>query len=405
MAASQQYQAKPLEDLPGELLNKIFHPLVDDNGSADGRKTLFSLTVMNKYLRRVTKPGLFKHVRFHDLAASPGDEVLHSIRGFMRAPELSSFARTVAIYLNRLTRPRTNPAGQVAKPYHPLTLPEFVGALTRMPQVTELRIAMVGGPGRQCLQGLDAAVHWSPTGLNIRSLTVLFSTQEVPDRSNAEPHGSIDFLEALPQLKTLCVEGSPVHTRGMTLPAATETYSHPVTVSNLTRLRLYKTCSDPHSPFRKDAWLQNEVSALNLRRIAPQLEHLSILGELSLFQVSSLLDEILHLNLDKLKYLDITDEQSTHIFMGHRALPHRTQNHQPNENRSELAIRTFRRYPQLHRICFTGRMFGEAYLWGYVNAVADSTGYISDEINETDRRDVPTAWHHGVPQTDLLRFP
>ena len=74
MAVPQMYQPKLLEDLPAELLDKIFEPLADDNDSTDGRRTLFSLTVMNKYLRRVTKPGLFKHIRFHDLAASLGDE-------------------------------------------------------------------------------------------------------------------------------------------------------------------------------------------------------------------------------------------------------------------------------------------------------------------------------------------
>ncbi|KAK7704100.1 hypothetical protein SLS64_008658 [Diaporthe eres] len=123
----------------------------------------------------------------------------------------------------------------------------------------------------------------------------------------------------------------------------------------------------------------------------------------------------------KLKYLDITDEQTMDEYHERlkfimSTLPRQhncrlnfikylARNHALNEDRSELARETFDRCAQLRRICFVRSTVGEVYLRGYPGAVADSTGYISRDIRDADMDEIPKAWHHGVPQTGLLPFP
>ena len=406
MAISQQNQVTLLEDLPPELLHKIFDLCANDG--ADGRATMMCLSVMNKYFRNVATSRLFKHIRFHDLPESPGDEILHSIRRFMATPELLSHARTVSLYLNRDTRLGSDQAA-LMEPYHCLILPEFVAALVKMPDVTELYIEIGGWQARRCLQGLKAAVHWGLADLNITALTVSFNAREASSYSYSQPYDYIDFLEALPHLKAFCSQGTQRYAYDRTFAAAFSFHS-PIAL-NLTQLRISKTSLDSQFTSRYGGWGKYEVSHLGLSTATPELEHLSILGGLEGVRVSFLLEQIVQTRLEKLKYVDITDEQ----MMGDRRptlrgshlsdVEHRERNHPDNENRSELARQTFHRIPQLRRICFVRCRVGEVYLRGYEDAVADSTGYISPEINDADLVDIPGGWRHGVPQTSCLPFP
>ncbi|KAH8788224.1 hypothetical protein F5883DRAFT_657867 [Diaporthe sp. PMI_573] len=406
MAISQQNQVTLLEDLPPELLYKIFELCANDG--AHGRVTLICLSVMNKYFRNVTTSRLFKHIRFHDLPESPGDEILHSIRRFMATPELLSHARTVSLYLNRDTRLGSDQAA-LTEPYHYLILPEFVEALVKMPDVTELYIGIGGWQARRCLQGLQAAVHPCSADLNITALTVSFNARETFSHPHSQPYDNVDFLEALPHLKAFCFQGTPRYAYYGTFTAAFS--FHSTIASNLTQLRICKTCLDSQFASGYGGWGKYEVAYLGLSTVTPELEHLSILGGLEGVRVSCLLEQIVQTRLERLKYVDITDEQ----MMGDRRpilrgshlsdVEHRARNHPDNENRSELARQTFHRIPQLRRICFVRCRVGEVYLRGYEDAVADSTGYISPEINDADLVDIPGGWRHGVPQTSCLPFP
>lgn len=420
----QQSQATLLEHLPPTLLRKIVHFCSDD--AAVGRATLLNLSVMNKYLRNVTASRLFQQICFRDSPDSPGDEILHSIRRFIAAPELWFHARTLSLYLRRRNCLGADHASPT-EPYHSLLLPELVGALVKMPDITELYIHVDGQQGRRCLEGLQAAVLWGAKGreLNIRSLTVspdnwagLHCQCEEPDSDH-----DIDFLAALPQLKAFCFEATESSWLRSTLDAA---HYHPNVASNLTHLRLYRTCSDPRSGFRPNAWRLSEFTELNLSRVMPKLEYLSILGELRVFPVSSLLDQLS--KISKLKYVDITDEQMKDDYHGSLAylraaldtppqslplqrsarlvyIEHLARNHRLNEFRPELASQTFEKCPQLRRICFVRSLVGEVYIRGYYYAVADSTGYISAEVKDADLVDIPGEWRHGVPQTGLMPFP
>lgn len=425
-AIPQQSQATLLEHLGPKLLRKIVNLCADD--AAVGKVTLLSLSVMSKYLRSVTTTRLFQRICFRDSPESSGDEILHSIRRFVTAPELWFHARTLSLYLRRRNCLGANHA-RPTEPYHYLLLPELIGALIKMPEITELYIHMDGKQGRRCLQGLRAAVLWGATGrqLNIRSLTVspdnyagLNCQCEQP---LADSDHEIDFLAAFPQLKAFCFEATASSWLQSTLNAA---YFHPTIASNLKQLRLYRTCSDPRSGFRPNSWSLLEFSDLNLSEVAPELEYLSILGELRFFPVSHLLDQLS--TIPKLKYVDITDEQMKDDYHGSTAYPraaldtppqnphmqrsrrlayieHLAQNHSLNEFRPELASQTFEDCPQLRRICFVRCLVGEIYLRGYCDSVADSTGYISPEIKDADLADIPGEWRHGVPQTGLMPFP
>lgn len=425
-AIPEQSRATLLEHLPPKLLRNIVQFCADD--VFVGRATLLSLSVVNKYIRNVTTSRLFQRICFRDSPESPGDEILHSIRRFIAAPELWFHARTLSLYLRRRNcrgEGHTTPT----EPYHSLLLPELVGALVKMPEITELYIHMDGKQGRKCLEGLQAAVLWGAAGfgrqLNIRSLTVspdnwagLDCQCEEPD-----PDHDIDFLAAFPQLKTFCFEATESSWPRTTLNAI---YYHPTVASNLTQLRLYRTCSDPRSGFKPNAWRHFEFSELNLSKVTPELEYLSILGELRVFPVSRLLNQLA--TIPKLKYVDITDEQMKDDYHGslaylraaldtppqtpplqrsHRLvyIEHLARNHPLNEFRPELASQTFKGCPQLRRICFVRSLVGEVYLRGYYDAVADSTGYISPEVKDADLADIPREWRHGVPQTGLMPFP
>lgn len=425
MAANfQPSQATLLEHLPPKVLLKITHFCADD--AVVGRKTLLRLSVMNKYLRNVTISRLFQRICFRDSPESQGDEIFHSLRRFMAAPQLWFHARTLGLYLRRRNCLGADHAVPT-EPYHPLLLPELVGALVRMPEVTELYIHMDGTQGRNCMQGLQAAVHWGVAGrqLNIRSLTVSpdnwtgYSCEcEQPDSDHEIP-----FLAALPQLKSFCFEGTVKCAPQSILNAS---FIHQTIASNLTQLRLYRSCSDPRSGFEANAWRDFEFSDMYLSEVTPNLEYLSILGELRLFPVSRLLWKLTQ--LPKLKYIDITDEQMKDDYHGsmeylraaletppqtrppyHSArltyIEHLARNHTLNEYRPELANQTFEQCPQLRRICFVRSMVGEVYLRGYYDAVADSTGYISPEVKDADLADIPGEWRHGVPQMGLMPFP
>lgn len=389
MANPRHSQSRPLEHLPPELLHRILDHCGDD--FYHGRKALIDLSVMNRYLRNVATSRVFKHICFHDHAQSPGDEILHSIRRFMANPDLMWHARTVGLYLNR--------ADSLEKPYHYLVLPELVEALVTMTDVSELYIHSEGTHGRNCLQGLEAAVHWC-TGareLNIRSLTVSHrSCVSFPYAFDDIAYHLIDFLAAFPQLKALCFPGRHRF--------------QPIIASNVTHLRLFKTCSSTLGSLRHSyGWGSSDILQLRLSQVMPNLEHLSVLGDLRGFPVSRLIEHII--DIPKLEYVDVTDEQTTqenYEYPAHWVLGdvvRHTRNHPMNEDRSELARQTFDRCAQLRRICFVRCAVGEVYLRGYRDAVADSTGYISREITDTDLGHIPGAWCQGVPQTSLFTFP
>ncbi|KAG6362730.1 hypothetical protein INS49_007823 [Diaporthe citri] len=138
-AAAQQSQVTLLENLPPEILRGIVEICADD--VSVGRATLLSLSVMNKYLRNVTASRLLQRIRFRDGPESPGDEILHSIRRFMAAPEVWCHARSISLYLNRLKYLSVGD-DRLAEPYHYLILPELFEALAKMQEVTELYMHM-----------------------------------------------------------------------------------------------------------------------------------------------------------------------------------------------------------------------------------------------------------------------
>lgn len=136
-----------------------------------------------------------------------------------------------------------------------------------------------------------------------------------------------------------------------------------------------------------------------------------------MFPVSQLLDQIT--TIPKLKYLDITDEQmddyegslkylravsNTPPLSRSTYFPY-SSNHRLNQCRSALAVQTFDRCPQLRRICFVRNLVGEVYLRGCDEAVADSLGNISEEVEDADLTELPKSWRYGVPQTGLIPFP
>lgn len=417
MAATiQQRHFVLLDDLTPELLRKIVDLCADD--TCVGQATLLGLSVMNKYLRSVTAARLFERICFRDGPASPGDEIIHSIRSFKTAPELWTHARTASLYLNRLDCLKEDPTAP-PEPYHYFILPEFVQALLKMPKVTELYIHADHELGRNCLRGLKAAVHWCLPGsdLNIRSLTVKPDSLEYFGCQYEEQPYDIEVIREVPQLKAFCVEVLQMSTLLPTLMAFRS--PDPPIGLNLTQLRVYKTCSDPRSGFSQRSWLYLEFQEMKLENITPQLECLSFLGELDDFPVSLILTQ-LH-KLPKLKYLDITDEQIMDDYFARMQFIKATQprqgsdrlnyikylarNHTLNEDRSKISGKTFSQNAQLRRICFVRSCVGEVYLRGYPDVVADSTGFVSSEVNGDDLSDIPQRWHHGVPQTGLIPFP
>lgn len=421
----QLTQATCLEHLPPEILGKVVDFCADD--AAAGRATLLNLSVMNKYLRDVTTPKLFQRIRFRDSPESPGDEILHSIRRFMAAPWLRKHARTLSLHLNRRNCGGTDHA-TLTEPYHPLVLPELVDALIRMPEILEIFIRTDGRQGRTCMGGLQAAVRWCAAGkeFNVTSLTLSpdSPTDLGCDCENPNEQEEVHYFEALPQLKTLCFEGTSRCSVYGVLTAGRP--GHPTITPNLTQLRIYQTCSDPRKPFDVDGWRDSEIKCLYLNKVTPELEYLSVLGELRNIPVTKLLKDLAE--IPKLKYVDITDEQIRGSFnpswkdfeKAYAALPRtrpmqgsrsqayiafKANNHPKNGYRPNLAMETFRQCPQLRRICFVRSMVGEVYLRGYYDAVADSMGYISDEIMDADLIHIPDRWLHGVPQTGLMPFP
>lgn len=426
MAANSQ-QTTFLEHLAPELLQNIVHRCADD--VVAGRATLLSLSVMNKYLRNVTVSRLFQRVCFRDSPESSGDEILHSIRRFVAASELWFHARTLCLYLKRRNCLGADHA-TLTEPYHSLLLPELVAALIKMPRITELFIQMDGTQGRKCLEGLQAAVRWGTARgeLNIRSLSIVpdnwsgYECQcEQPDSDRA-----LNFLAAFPKLKAFCFVAT-VESWPQSIWNAAHSF-HPTIASNLTQLRLYRSCSDPTrgSGFQPNAWRLFEFSEFDLSELMPQLEYLSILGELRVFAVWRLVDELA--TLTKLKYIDITDEQMKDDYDGsleylraaleyppHKLplqrsarltyIEHLARNHPLNQCRDVLAVQMFNYFPRLRRICFVRSLVGKVYLRGYCRAVADSKGYISDKIKDADLAEIPESWRYGVPQTGSLPFP
>lgn len=388
-AIIQLSRTASLTDVPPELLRKIVDLCADD--VSHGRTALLNLSVMNKYIRKVAEPRVFTHIFFRDRPQSPGDEFLQTIRRFMRAPGLCHHARTVTLCLNRVKCLGSGHA-TYSEPYHYLVLPELVEALVAMPNVMDLAIQISAGQGRVCLHGLQTAVRWGTArkALNIRSLTVSTEIDSTLSCECEEVWNNIDFLAAFPQLNTLCFEGSERVAWEMNFSVGD--CLHPTMASKLTQLRLYKTSSDPRSGFQSSGWrifdIESHKSALAM--VVPELEYLSILGELRGFPVSDIL-EILT-DIPKLKYVDITDEQ---IFPGYGL----------NEDRSMLAQQTFEECAQLRRICFVRCAVGEVYLRGYGHAVAKSTGYVSRRVSAADLCNIPTKWRYGVPQMSSMPFP
>lgn len=197
---------------------------------------------------------------------------------------------------------------------------------------------------------------------------------------------------------------------------------HATVAQNLTQVRMYRASSDHRSGFSPDGWGDSTLWGLGLSYITPELQYLSVLGELSDTTVWCLLKEVTAIT--KLKYLDITDEQSPDSFSHERPVDEGwdsmlatqpsdrlayikdlARNHLLHEKRSELASEAFEQCANLRRICFVRSCTGEVYLRGYPEAVADSTGYVSPDINEADLVEIPERWHHGVPQTGLVPFP
>lgn len=412
----QQSHSVLLEDLPPELLRKVVDFCAHD--IAVGRVTLLSLSVMNKYFRDVTAPRLFERICFRDSPESPGDEILDTIRRFKANPYFRRHPRTVSLHLNRLKWVGTDQT-TLTQPYHYLVLPELVDSLVRMPEAKELYIRLGGEQGARCLDGLHAAVHWCLAGrkLNITSLTVSTDNAEALDWWDVQPYFEYGFLRAMPQIESFCYEGTRLCSTNMTL--SPEEYFDPSITPRLTQVRLYCTYSDHRSNFYPYGWTKHEFSQLRLSEITPELQYLSVLGALTKIPVSSLLEQIT--KLTKLKYLDITDEQTMHGHLTRRELVDLLLAVQPldrlayikdlaaihplNENRSKLAADTFDHCENLRRICFVRSCVGEVYLRGYPDAVADSTGYVSPHIKKADLIEVPERWHHGVPQTGLMPFP
>lgn len=274
---------------------------------------------------------------------------------------------------------------------------------------------MDGKQGRRCLEGLQAAVRWAEGELSIRSLTVSPDSWTGYECECEHPYEAVDFLAALPKLETFCFEATQDSWAKSALDAGDPL--HTTIASNLTQLRLYKSRSDPRLDFAWNEWRDFEFSEFDLSELTPQLEYLSILGELRMFPVSQLLDQIT--TIPKLKYLDITDEQmddyegslkylravsNTPPLSRSTYFPY-SSNHRLNQCRSALAVQTFDRCPQLRRICFVRNLVGEVYLRGCDEAVADSLGNISEETDDADLTELPKSWRYGVPQTGLIPFP
>lgn len=380
-----------LTNLPPELLGIIVDRCAAD--LTNDRAALLSLSTTNTYIRSVTKPRLFERIFFRDNPHSSGDEVLHSIRRFMAAPELRRHARTVSLCLARVKCLGQDHAAS-SEPYHYLVLPELVQALAEMPGVAELSIRIDGAQGMICLEGLHAAVRWSTSGqqLNIRSLTVSpytwTASQCVCDEvHNARNNQTIDFLSVFPQITALSFERLGRYPDTSIWCARNR--DHRTIASNLTHLSLYKPVSGPGLGLH-EAWEENLPRDVNFAELTPQLEHLSILGHLRRFPVWLLMKRFAR--IPKLRYIDITDEQVTED----PSMPH---------DRSSSADKTFESNAQLRRIIFVRKGVGEVYFRGYWLPVADSTGYISEDVSDADLAEIPSVWWHGVPQSSLTPFP
>lgn len=419
----QRSQVTFLTHLPHEPLGNVVDICADD--AVVGRATLRSLSVVSRYLRDVTKPRLFQWICFRDGPQSPGDEILHSIRRLLAAPEIWHHARVLSLYLNRLYCLGADHAS-LKEPYHPLVLPELVEALVKMPKITDIYIHTEGKQGKMCLKGLGAAVRWCTAGrgLNIRSLTLSPESKAGLDCDDEGPQDDeVDILGALPQLKALCYEGTSRYSAQLTLDAARFSSHHPTIASNLTQLRMYQTCSYLGAGRDQDGWRAPEIRCLNLSETTPELEYLSILGELRNIPVENLLKDLAE--IPKLKYLDITDEQLATFRDSMRDFEYGMQPRTLDTQRSArdayieyqayitetgpsrwfLAHETFKECPQLRRICFVRCLVGEVYLRDYADAVANSTGYISPEVKNADLCEIPRKWRHGVPQMGPLPFP
>lgn len=431
MAASpQQCHVRLLEELPPELLGKIVDFCAEDifnrfaHDVAQGRTTLLSLSVMNKYLRNVTARRLFERLYFRDDPDSPGDEILQSIRRFRAAPELWPHVRVVILRLNRLKWLGPDRTA-LTEPYHYLIIPELFELLASMPNITDLYIHLNGEQGARCIQGAQSAKHWSSAAkeLNIRSLTVSLDSWKESTRRFESPRYDFDFLRIFPKLESFCFDGSSQDFPIRYLLG--ESHYCPPTQPALKQLRIIKTSSDPRTDFDAQMWTDWEPESLDiLGKITPNLEHLSLLGELN-FPVSSFLRRLG--KIPSLKYVDVSDEQSLKVYwdwsasvQGKDTLGKRipvpacqrlsyifdlTEHDPLNENREMIAKGTFARCAQLRRICFVRSFFGQVFLRGYHEAVADSSGHIYFELNGAELDDIPKAWHHGVPQTSLLPFP
>lgn len=414
-----------LENLPPELLRRIVDICADDG--ADVRMTLHSLSVMNKFLRSVTAPRLFDQIYFHDAADSRGDEILLTLRQFEAVPELWCHAQAVVLRLNRHKCLRTD-LNRLTEPYHYLVMARFFETLGGMPNVRELHIHVDGEPGCRCLEGLEAAVHWSLAGreLNITSLAVLVDNWEVCSGSFGQMISNFDWLQAFPKLEVFSLDGCRGGT-DLLRDSFERGELRPPNASTLRQLRIVRTSSDARLGFCSLAWKKSEVLRLSwLTDYLPHLEHLSVIGELGGgFPVSVVLN---NLHSSTLKYIDVTDEQvpeerrRSHAYVVQasswpEALPvaqpsrrlsyiaDQAHRHQLNEDRPELARQTFRRMSQLRRICFVRSSVGEVYLRNYYDSVADSRGNIDDGVKDADLGDIPKAWHYGVPQTTLLPYP
>jgi hypothetical protein len=143
---------------------------------------------------------------------------------------------------------------------------------------------------------------------------------------------------------------------------------------------------------------------LALRTVPAGLEYLSLLGGLTGIKVSRLLEELAGNGLEKLRYVDVTDEQTTDQgrpvlrASSHVAeVEHQERDHPDNQDSPEVAKEAFQLVPQLRRICFVRWRVGQAYLRGYPDAVAESAGYVSTEIKDVDMLDIPGPWREGVP--------
>lgn len=199
---------------------------------------------------------------------------------------------------------------------------------------------------------------------------------------------TFDFFSVFPHLTALYFEGLEDY------PDKSIWYTghrnHRTIASNLTHLRLYKAISDPRAVIQGAYWEKNSFSGVDFARLTPQLEHLSILGHLGRFSVSDLLNRLTE--IPNLKYLDITDGQKS----GGLQIPH---------DRSPSAHEIFKARAHLRRIVFVRKGVGEVFLRGYWLPVAESTGYVSEDISDADLGMIPSVWWHSVPQTGLTPFP